>query len=366
MTRSRTTRLLLALTLVAALCSLFFGSTADALPDHRGPARATSTSRVVKKRPVRRRSRRVVRRHRTPARPAPGRPASSATGHRNPALWPFATASPWNVPIGTAAQFGGTDDARDVAIADPGLGGTVNAAAWSQPVYQATTSDGVRHIDWDGQSIAIHVPAGAQISVGEDRNLHIIDPTGTFVDEMYNARMSGSTIQVDNYVRYDLRGAGFGQGGVRASGASAVGGLIRTWELQWGTIKHALAFAIPASSQRSGWVWPAQSQDSWAQGIYGGAIPMGSLFAIPRSVNLDSLGLSREGLVIAKALQQYGAYDVDSSDGFVLYAEPSSEGLLDGARNDIPKLRSLLQVVANSGPFAVGGGGSPTAPLAPG
>ena len=250
-------------------------------------------------------------------------------------------------------------------MADPNLGGTVNAASWSHPVFQASGTDAIRQIMWDGQSVAIHVPANAEASAGEDGHLHIIDPTGTYVDEMYNARISGTSIFVDNYIRYDLRGSGVGQGSVRAYGGSALGGLIRTWELQWGTIKHALAFAIPASKQRSGPVWPATTQDSWGDSSYSGSIPMGSLFAIPRSIDLNGLGLSREGLVIATALQNYGAYDVDTSDGFVFDAEPSSEGLLDGARNDIPELRSLLRVVTDNGPWTVGGGGTPVVAIAP-
>ena len=43
----------------------------------------------------------------------------------------------------------------------------------------------------------------------------------------------------------------------------------------------------------SGPVWPAYAQDSFAASGYTGALHMGSLVAIPPSVNVGALGLSR-------------------------------------------------------------------------
>ena len=153
--------------------------------------------------------------------------------------------------------------------------------------------------------------------------------------------------------------------GIRAYGGSAIGGLIRTWEMQAGVIRHALAFAMPRSAMVPGPVWPATSQDSGAVGTYTGALPMGTLVAIPSSVNLTTLGLSPAGLAIARALEQYGAYLVDASSQFTLYAEPSADALLGSARTDLAMIHAQLRVITNNSPGSVGGGGQPLAPLAP-
>jgi len=56
-------------------------------------------------------------------------------------------------------------------------------------------------------------------------------------------------------------------------------------------------------------VWPAYSFDM--NDRYEGAVPMGSLLAIPPDVKIDHLGLSEKGMVVARAAQDYGVYVVD-------------------------------------------------------
>jgi hypothetical protein len=114
---------------------------------------------------------------------------------------------------------------------------------------------------------------------------------------------------------------------------------------------------------KHGPVWPANSEDGNA--TYEGSIPMGSLFAIPSSVNLNSLGLSPGGLAVAKAMRDYGVYIVDASENFTLFAEPSAENLLTAARADLETLRAQLRPVTNNTPSTPGGGGTPIAAPAP-
>jgi hypothetical protein len=89
--------------------------------------------------------------------------------------------------------------------------------------------------------------------------------------------------------------------------------LIRAGELS-GTIRHALAFAIEQSQQKDAWVWPATVNDQAPASNCTGHLPMGQLVAIPADVDLCQLGLSPAGLVVARALQDYGAYPVASRE----------------------------------------------------
>jgi len=119
------------------------------------------------------------------------------------------------------------------------------------------------------------------------------------------------------------------------------------------------------------------------------AMKMGSLLAIPPSVNINNIGLLTEpGRQIAWTLQNYGAYVVDTTGGaaFGLSAEVGFHGSkLDeffadygmdmnarvghGADSDwgrdLQIIRPLLKVVNNNDPTHVGGGGTPRQPLAP-
>ncbi len=71
---------------------------------------------------------------------------------------------------------------------------------------------------------------------------------------------------------------------------------------------------------------------------------MGTLAAIPSTVNLVAIAnLSTGGRVLARALQNYGAYLVDASEYFVFYAEPSAEGhpMLLQMRADAGRLQDV-------------------------
>jgi hypothetical protein len=79
-------------------------------------------------------------------------------------------------------------------------------------------------------------------------------------------------------------------------------------------------------------------------------------------------------MVIARTLQDYGAYIVDSGGcNFQLFAEPKAQNEVAQIKAEsswqsycsLRKSVSLLRIVTNNGPQSVGGGGKPRAPLAP-
>ncbi|MFN8037014.1 MAG: hypothetical protein U0V73_13850 [Acidimicrobiia bacterium] len=294
-------------------------------------------------------------------------PAGGATlAQRDLAWWPFSASSPWNTSIGSGAVFSDDGDARTNDLhQNPG---NVNAGSWSHPVYVASDADPLRQVHTPDGTVTLHIPANAAPDAEADGHMHVITPDHHYVDEMYIAQPDGSGgFSAAALVRNDLTGPGVGAGGTRAYGGSAIGGLIRTWELQQGSVHHALAFAASSAQMQAGPVWPATAQDGDGGSSYSGSLPMGTLAAIPGSVDVNSLGLSPTGLAIAHALQDYGAYLVDQSSAFTLYAEGAAEGMpqLEDLRNDLRTVQGQLRAVVNNGPNSVGGGGTPRVAPAP-
>jgi hypothetical protein len=351
----------------------------------------------------------------TPAPVAPGptttvapTPSSPVSGARNPSLWPFASDSPWNTPVGSGAVLESPSGPLTSMVRRPSLPSKdgsytsnmttwINAGTYSHPVVWASASDPLVTLTSPDPAMQVRIPANAQPAAGGDAHLHVVQPDGKTLIEMWLAKKTSATSWSAGRVEVvDLTGSGLGpDNGVRAYGGSAVGGLIRRWEVDPsdpnytdGVIRHAVAIALPSGMLRysggnagydangygtaKGYVWPATEQDYDSPWSYYGNVPMGTLFTIPKSVNLDSLGLTPRARALAKAVQDYGAYVTDrTGDGTVaFYAEPS---VPDSWFTDVTgpywssaqltTIRTNLVAVTNNSPSSVGGGG--TRPIAP-
>jgi hypothetical protein len=296
-------------------------------------------------------------------------------GTRDPGHWPFATHSPWNMPIGSNAGFQGAWDGATASILDTRFHATTNFERYSHPVHFASTSD-----PWatfsrpDGVQgpWSFHVPHHAAPAAGGDRHMHIVSPDRRTVHESWRTEGGNPWWSTGHLVATDLRGSGVGprpgvSAGVRSYGGSALGGLIRKHEIEHRHIPHAVAMALTSGQLRRGYVWPATSEDGGGRNGYHGQAPMGTLMAIPPHVDIHALGLNPDGLALARALQDYGGYATDQSDSFVMgFVEPGADGARVAAmRADLDRIRLHLRVVTNNSPHSVGGGGTPRAPLAP-
>jgi hypothetical protein len=218
------------------------------------------------------------------------------------------------------------------------------------------------------------VPASNYYGMGgvTDAHMDVVEPGRHYVDEFGLMRKDSSSPGdwiCAIHSRTDLYGSGveLWKAWTRAYGGSALGGLIRVWEIKAGSIRHALAMCLWGSQIGAGPIWPAISQDGPSE--YCGHVRQGTLVAIPSSVNISNIGITTsDGLVIARALQNYGAYLVDCG-GDVFYAEPAAEGAvgpqLDNMRADLPRIWPYLRPVTNNSPTSIGGGGTPLQPLAP-
>jgi hypothetical protein len=97
-------------------------------------------------------------------------------------------------------------------------------------------------------------------------------------------------------------------------------GLIRPDEIVAGTIPHALRCTLSLCS--TAFRWPAVASD----GNKSGGIPSGAHIWLPRSATLGTLDQNQA--MIAKALQEYGAYVGDStgSNNFTIFAQSTADG----------------------------------------
>lgn len=375
----------------------------------------------------------------SPARPAPPARqtffAGKAAPHpapvppgRDPLQQPFASTSPWNMPIGTGATYvdvgmsglgygpnSGSNftpmpgvDPEHIVLSPAAPSRTIaySSAGWSGSSRCTVTGGSV-----GGLPITVRVPDSYVVPSDNTNScaafLQADGRTISQVQPLARCTAAGNGTALVAFTDVDLYGDGI-TGAHGGSGLSAIGGSIRVGELRPGQtgMRHALKIDVdqttglaPQTSLANSFRWPATTADSdWSN--YGSANPsmysgmkIGSLLAIPASVSLSSLGLSSSpGLQLAWTLQNYGCYIVDTGApsagptpfGYFICAEDSPAGSvdtqftadwgysLDGRindntpwTNDVQKCMTALWLVDNNGPSSVGGGGTPLQPLAP-
>lgn len=297
-----------------------------------------------------------------------------ATAYRDPMLQPFSSASVWNVGIGSEARWSLANDPDTLDLHAPRT--WINAGEWSMPFYIGTANDPLVTVVCTDTLYTvppqqIHIPAGAvpALPADGDRHMNFFDKTRPgFMWSYwgcYGSTETGFTAglgAVDNIYADLPSDYNFGIG------------TIRQWELDAGIIRHALRLALPTSRTRSPgatWTqnipWPMTHEDYFGPTKYTGNVVFGATIGIPASIALRPLGLTRGGLMLATALQNYGAMVRDTADAdgpLLFFAEPSAEGssVLAQMRKDLPKIQAVLRIMRNQSPQTVNGGGKPIVP----
>jgi hypothetical protein len=292
----------------------------------------------------------------------------------------FAPDSFWNTPL-PAATPPNPDHARFLDLArwstrEPGP--HLNLHAWTIPVYP------VKHdtprvpvgrrlaTEWQGRAFRansapflhpghpdghdpafsagpVPLPPEAMPDAQEDAHLALVSAGENRVWEMWAARRrADGAWECCAGMSYPLDGSGVfdparfairnGEsihlhGPTRASGVPAIAGLIRHDDIRAGRIAHKLAFASKVSGLLAHHFPPA----TWTDGGAPGGLPAGLVFRLDPALDLSRFDLSPAARVVARALQEYGAVQVDYAGGFTLYGEglwhasggESWHGLLD-------------------------------------
>lgn len=334
---------------------------------------------------------------------------------RDPLKQPFASNSIWNMPIGSGAVYVPANlnplPGNNTWAGTPGVDDEIIILRPTAPLTDIYYSDAA----WTGKNrcaatgsllMRAPIPSGYVIPHGGGNNsATILSSDGrTLLQTQPLTRCTAGAPATSNwkFANADL----YGDGRVGSHGGShlsAFGGTIRLGELRPGQQgpKHAIKVNVYAkealfkcSTRTDCFRWPASTADNYAVGWYGSvsnnsnrAMKMGSLLAIPASVNLANLGLETgPAKQLAWTLQNYGAYTVDDAywAAFEINVETGPDGdfmaqfqndwgfkFLQYAGDntpwtrDIQKLMKALYVVDNNSPTSIGGGGTPRQPLAP-
>ena len=293
----------------------------------------------------------------------------------------FSENSPWNKAIGKAPALAATSGAI-VAQLQQFAGFQLNQNRWT--VNVSMPPDGTPRQLVTDKGLADHAAEGfsywgtadvpvAPDAVGtpdDDAHLVIVDEAHNRVFNFYGTQRSGTgQLKAIGMGVFRLDGSGWWDpdGGTspgpwtgRSSNASLLGGLIFPEELKAGAIPHALALGLDpevGQSMDKDVSAPAKTFDVHPTG----RVPGGTRLQLDPDLDLNSLRLGREAMVICRALQTYGAFIVESSSGLALYFRSNHNRGMDqyagmdftGIRRGDPAfavIRSKLRVVAPAPP----------------
>jgi hypothetical protein len=335
-------------------------------------------------------------------------------GARDVRLWPFASTSIWNTPIGSNAEY-----VASGIRTDP-YWGSYGQEAIVVLTPEAPLTDVFENLkDWSDQSVGARcLKEGPNINKPVTRlpipsdwtyphegglpdgvaAIMLADKRTVYQTQPFHRCVAGSYATSHYpYEQVDIYGDGR-LGAHGGSGLSSLGGTIRIGELvPGGAIRHAMKVSVNNrlylaynNDGSGGFRWPARKSDGGAQSNYQGKVPaleMGALLAL--RADFDVLQLRTEpARIIATAFKNYGAYVTDETGGemVILNLERGPAGVVknefknkwgygfdqsrlvqDGSifGQDMAKIWPALQVVNNNTANNIGGGGTPRVDRAP-
>jgi hypothetical protein len=256
---------------------------------------------------------------------------------------PFGDRSWWNSPVPANAPLN-ADNAQILnylsTAPESGQGCLRLAGAqhnkWGQPAYWVRASDPEYAIQGlpagaPPELRHLRIPAGARSADNSDGTMTIYDMRRGYValltDAHYDAATDtwsasgGSVSYMDSNGLLDATGKSNDPRNVGTHrGNNGATSYVRYDMVQAGDVRNVLKIAAgPALANR--WVFPMTGSDGSVSDPAVGAPPEGLRMRLNPSLDLKSLGLHPQALVIAKALQKYGVYIGDSGGTTALKLE---------------------------------------------
>jgi hypothetical protein len=249
----------------------------------------------------------------------------------------FSDASYWNTPLPEDAPT----DPRSEQIIDflqannranfIRLAGTDAGGQWGIPIYWSGRGDPHYRVEnscdfrQPREFRDVRIPVGAEPDPTSDSAMTVYDRRRGLVYGFHRTRYDverdswvacGGTVFYLDSLGLDGKLAGSDQ--IRNRGHRGVPPptyAVRFGEIRWGSIDHVLKIAVSAASPDH--VFPMVGSDGVSTDP--SAPPEGARLRIKPSIQLDEVGLSRAALVIARALQEYGAVIGDQSGDSVTF-----------------------------------------------
>ncbi len=198
-----------------------------------------------------------------------------------------------------------------------------NDDAYTVPIYKAAAGTPAASIFLTNTNQHITIPYAANYrpSPDEDAHLAVIDTTNgcEYEFQSFDPR-SMSALAEATYHAYTGSGGHVSDPGHSGGELSYIGGLITPQDVNAGVIRHALRYAIPDNT------WTFTYPGTRSDGTVAGGVPEGTLMQLDPNLDLKPFHLSPFQLMVARALQTYGAYDADKGGAFALYAESTTDG----------------------------------------
>jgi hypothetical protein len=295
--------------------------------------------------------------------PAPIPPVSTTTTPDPFLTQVFSDSSPWNTPIINNPELEAKTVQMMQLVKDYSVAGgyapTLGLAykAWTTPLHFIDSTTAVKQsvffdtasygslegfhdsVDPTGIGEVKNVPLPMNVwpDPQGDGHMSMYDKATGLIYEFSKFRWVSGVAYATRVAIFDSTSSGIataynGQrwwmNGVRGSGLPVIGGLIRHSEFLSGEINHALSLAGPTNrlkklatdTHKKELCGPmATRTDGWEIGE--NTILEGARIQLNPNLNLDTLGLSADAKVIARALQKYGGFMTDNAPTFNLYFE---------------------------------------------
>ncbi len=178
--------------------------------------------------------------------------------------------------------------------------------------------DGAKHF------VDVPVPDDAVPAQGSDGELTVYDPAADQAWQFWQMRRNPQTHGWEACWGGRLDGVSGSQGafpqwyGASASGLLSAAGMVTMEDVRRGEINHLMALGV-VESQASVWSWPAQRTDGTSADP--NVVMHGQRLRLDPSVDVDALGLTPVGRIVAKAAQTHGFIVVDTSGAVGLATE---------------------------------------------
>jgi hypothetical protein len=251
---------------------------------------------------------------------------------------PFSSASAFNEPIGHDATID-PDSRGMVSRIARSTSQVANLVEFGIPVYRAdarTPRSAVRCTEPWGTcapeaASPVPIPTRARPNHGSDGAMVVIDEAGRRSYEYWRAVHSGNGTWSASWASINsLDGSGAGSGG-SGSGVSRIAGMVTVAEASHPEtpIRHALAVSTKFACSGQ-FRYPATKTDGAFPDQT--CLPEGARLQLDPAVNVDKIpGITLGEAMIARTLQQYGAYVVDQGGAalaflFELAPDASNKG----------------------------------------